>query len=872
MPTGTVVIMETRNTLSRLQVTVFLPCHALADLPDWLDESEADAVLAAWTAAWHPAILAATRGLPDWASLDLPWTRSGGVVGVVPPGMADRFQAGAAAAATDEQEFLQDCDPDHLEAALLAACGIVAADSRTEAAWQRDLVADFHSLGLAMLLSERLALRMRTETSLDTSGFPEAVRGAAEAWQAGEQERARTQLAEAFGCLEAARDHYYAVDCWCLDLVLLAASSLAGLDAELDSPAALALLADPETVASLQAESPQLLTRISQRAAAESLGVIGSISPAVPPPLLSAEQLDRELARGRDAWLEAVAVQPQVFAQQAGPVHPLLVQLLPRLGYRGLLWSSFDGGSLPEPGMSRFQWEDGRAEIAAAACKLIDARAAGAVLSLPATLGDAMDHDHTVMLLFCHHAGTASRWFGLLRRAACWTGVFGRFVTPESLLAETADSAGPVRFEPDSFPLRLPPSEPLSGPAASLRAEAERLVAGRDTAAGEIAAAACQLEPHPAAAAGRSSGNAAEGRSAGWLRSWWRPRGDAESLTLSSPGLQLRVHRGTGGIVAFRRGPADRNLLSQQLACCWPDVAAGSTASWRPPQVRYSRMVADAIDRQEQAITSEGRLIDAAGETLAQFRQQVSLVPGLPAAMLEIAVELTAAAAALATTDDPWSRFLACRFAWNENDFCDVFRCLQSQLIATQRQRLCSPWLLVLASEGGGLGRGRGPEAGEVTTNLQLFCDGLPWHLRSSPHTLDTLLATSLQPQRLEARLALGIDLAGATERAISWTAGRSLAVPPLPLPLPAGVRLTAAENLSEPSGRRGLRLQLLETVGEAQPLRFDWSRPIAEARRAGGDPAAEGDVAIVGTALEYRLARREWLDLEIWFRDDHHA
>ncbi len=905
--------MDETTTPVRPQITVFLPCHALDDLPDWLEEHEADAVLAAWTAAWHPAVLGAAAGLPDWASLDLPWTREGSVVGLVPPGMAERFQAGVSPPPEAGQEFLCEHDSEQLVAALLVASGAADSDRAALAEWQREQIDDFRGLGLAVLLSERLARRMRTETNLETTGFPEAVAAAAKNWSAGNELVARERLAEAFGCLEAVRDHYYPVDCWCLDLVLLAESSLTAIPAELASPAPLAVLADPETLGQVAGLPPALRDRLRERIDAGSLAAIGSLSPTVPLALVSPERLEAEVTRGRDAWEAAVGVQPTIYAQQAGPIAPLLPQVLARLGYRGLLWNSFDGRSLPEPGMARFQWEAAQSEIDAAAPKLLDARSTATILSLPTTLGDAMDHDHTVMVMFCHHAGTASPWFGLLRRLASWSGVFGRFVTPDSLLAETAEAAGPVRFPADSFPLRLAPETPLDSQAAVLVAESRQLMSGRDESARQLAGLSPQpeaVQTNPAAEATATSQPVP--RRAGW---WWPRRSTVDPFTLTTSGLQLRVHEGTGGIVSVRRSATGRNLLSQQLALRWPDTTAGPATAWRPAVATYSSMVADGIDRQGQAISSHGRLLDAAGLTLATFTQTISLLPETAAASIDLVIEPTAAAAALPRTEgDSWSRYLACRFAWNENDFCDVFRSLQTQLIATERQRFCSPWLLVLASEGGGLTRGsRGGEIEAGTSHLQLFCGELPWHLRSSPHTLDTLLATDFKPgpsgspaatagneggesretsavsaaasmgedhagsfpRPVKCRLALGIDLPAAADRAISWAA-RGVLAPAGRLPgLPADVRLTSACRLADPAGLVGLRLRLLESAGRSQQVRLDWSQPIARAQRHCLVEAAPGEadgVAVVGTAVEYSLARNEWVELEIWFSNDHHA
>jgi len=907
--------MDETTTPVRPQITVFLPCHALDDLPDWLEEYEADAVLAAWTAAWHPAVLAAAAGLPDWASLDLPWTREGSVVGLVPPGMAERFQAGVSPPPEAGQEFLCEHDSEQLLAALLAASGAADSDGAALTEWQREQIDDFRGLGLAVLLSERLARRMRTETNLSTTGFPEAVAAAAENWSTGNEPVARERLAEAFGCLEAVRDHYYPVDCWCLDLVLLAESSLAAIPAELDSPAPLAVLADPETLGQVASQPPALRDRLRERIDAGSLAVVGSLSPTIPLALVSPERLEAEVTRGRDAWEAAVGVQPTVYAQQAGPIAPLLPQVLSRLGYRGLLWNSFDGRSLPEPGMVRFQWEAAQSQIDAAAPKLLDARSTATILSLPTTLGDAMDHDHTVMVMFCHHAGTASPWFGLLRRVASWSGVFGRFVTPDSMLAETAEAAAPVRFPADSFPLRLAPETPLDSQTAVLAAESRQLLSGRDESARQLAGMNPQPEAvvQPNTAAEAMTTSQPVPRRAGW---WWPRRSTVDPFTLTTSGLQLRVHQGTGGIVSVRRDGTGRNLLSQQLALRWPDTTAGPATAWRPAEAAYSSMVADGIDRQGQAISSHGRLLDAAGRTLASFTQTVSLLPETAAAILDLVVEPTAAAAALPQTEgDSWSRYLACRFAWNENDFCDVFRCLQTQLIATERQRFCSPWLLVLASEGGGLTRGsRGGKIEAGTSHLQLFCGELPWHVRSSPHTLDTLLATDLEsgrraspaaaaagndsgepretpalsaagsmgedlsgyfPRPVNCRLALGIDLPAAADRAISWAA-RGVLTPAGLLPgLPTDVRVTSACRLTDPAGLVGLRLRLLESAGCSQQVRLDWSHPIARAHcrcLAEVEPEEATGVAVVGTAVEYALARNEWVELEIWFSNDHHA
>ena len=76
--------MNNSEQYSQLEVAVFLPCHSLEDLSEWIENDDASAILSAWTVAWHPSIICESNGLPGWASVDVPWTREGKIVGIVP--------------------------------------------------------------------------------------------------------------------------------------------------------------------------------------------------------------------------------------------------------------------------------------------------------------------------------------------------------------------------------------------------------------------------------------------------------------------------------------------------------------------------------------------------------------------------------------------------------------------------------------------------------------------------------------------------------------------------------------------------------------------------------------------------------------------
>lgn len=219
------------------------------------------------------------------------------------------------------------------------------------------------------------------------------------------------------------------------------------LEQELQSPVPLTLLADTEAIESFGGASGNISNTVRSRVADGTMSVIGSVSNNFPFPLLSPEQIERAVIAGQTACQRVTGVIPEIFGCYAGPRASVLLPILKRLGYRGVLWSSFDGFPMCSAGASRFQWEDeSKNRIEALEPKVVDARSSAAVLSLSSILSDAMDHEHIVLTMFCHHAGTASPAYELLCRAASWTNVFGRFCTAESLIKETADLSTPIEF------------------------------------------------------------------------------------------------------------------------------------------------------------------------------------------------------------------------------------------------------------------------------------------------------------------------------------------------------------------------------------------------------------------------------------------
>jgi len=822
------------------RTTVFLPCHTLDDFPTWLDETEADDLLAAWVAAWHPAVITAVGGGPVWGAVDLP-VNDGPLLGIVPSSWDDRFEAQCGSTDTQGSAFVRNVTgSDAISRAALAAVG-VSSDGPLPG---DPLAADFHALGLAALLAELLARRMRSSADLD-DGFRAAVVTAAREAVAGRTEAAGVALRECFDGLAATRARYYPVDSWVLDLVLVGGATTAeSVAASLASPGPVGVVASGMAIERLARERPDTTCLLRDALASGRVTGCGGRDGDGGLDLLAPEDVAASFDRGQRIWRDCLGATPRTYARLAGGLTHLLPPLLADRGYRGLIWPAFDGSPVPDIGGGVARWESAGAGIDAIASRPLDAGSARTVLSLHETLGDAMDHDHSVVVVFAHVAGRATRWHDLLRRVGGWSNLIGTFAAPEGVLEAASAVGGSVSFEPDAFP----PS-PFAASGADL-----------DAAIESAAHAAARIVTVAPGATGSTAPPAAPapvpGASPAPRRRRWFPFGDGGRdgpPALDNGLIRVELHPATGGILALRRRAAAANRLSQQITLRTTAAAPAVGEPWVAEEDRQTaaRMLADEARVEDdgtgrQRLVARGRLANDDG-VVARFVQRVSVVPGRPLAVIDVEVDVDR------PHDGPLAAsHVALRFAWNENDPVEIRRSVHTQAVATERTRFTAPHFVELVPEDAR----RGAEPVTVLTG------GMPWHLLSSPHVLDALAGPAAG--RLVRRMAVGLGLDRPWDAALALIhgGGETSMVPAAP----ANVRLTVAAGDAAASG--AVRVGLLESAGLAGPVTVEWGRPVSRAAAidAGGVQRADVSVAIDGTRTVVSLARYQWLQLEVGF------
>lgn len=906
---------------------VFFPCHSLDDFPTWLGDSEADELLAAWTAAWHPRLIAAAGRMPAWASVEVPPGNDAEVLGIVTASCDDRLVGRLDPASTPGSRWVRRAgdrpatvrqalaalglsgDP---EAAVLpssplapAAVPEAAPADPTKPRPPREAgVDDFYAFGLAYLLSELLARRMRSTTGLGSTaaftggpsdepatGFEERLVAGARAWESRDPTAAAEALAECYAHLEAARARYYPVDVWLSDLVLLADTTLGPrLAAELDLRVPLCLVATGRLIENLARTDPALTARLRQACDAGLISPAGGRYDEEPLDGLFPETIRESFLQGHRAWRLAVGRVPTTFAQFGGGWSAILPQILTHFDYSGVIWNLFDGTPLPDPGLGRIRWEgSGSGCLEGIARPPLDAHRASTVLNLADRIGDALDKEHTAIIQFAHYAGMASPWFDDLRRIGIWTTALGTFVTPDEHFRRTAGSGKLVSWEPDSYPVsRLPAdpaavtdsaaADPIAPRVAAVRSEAQRLVAGRKVLAGlpvtasaapgpggkrvirtASAASAAVAPAVPAAAKKKPSGGLLGGLARGLFGG-----GSEDRLVLEHDKLRVRVHPQTGGLLSVRR-PEDRgNRLSQHLAIrtTRPPPAVGSP--WEDPQERaeYGKVTAQSVTRTgERTILSRGHCSDSKGQKLLTFTQRIELLDGLPLARLDIEVAIDASAAIKPNSVAALERYVACRFAWNENDDLDVVRSLHGQSVVSERTLITAPHFLAL----------RPVHAGAAAdADVNILTGGLPWHLRASPHILDSLLLAG-DASVGKFTLAVGLGLARPWDAALDLIAtGNLAALPPAAPPATTAdhVRITWQGPVMRGGRPIGVRVGLVESQGKGGDVTVDWGFDVAAARVADalGRPGGSQSVTVAGRSTTTYLRRWEWLQIDLLF------
>lgn len=428
---------------------VILPCQSLEDLSLSRSSADANELLTAWSALYHPRVLAALGRMPTWGrAVDPPRELAGQLFLLPCCAEADLPQDWIKQAESANAVVFRDvADRDRLTEALLETLEITSDQVPSQ------LTADFHALGFCHFQVELLTRQLRYMSNLDEAQFEAKTLAAATAAVAGDRDDAKQNLQAAFDLLTEAREYFYPVETHLLDLTLVAPNTIGeSLRADLTRVGHTNLLISGETVDAMARLQPETLAVLRQALEDGRASLIGGEFNEMELPLLPPEAALEQFTRGRQTYQKHLGHRPSIFGRRRFGLTPALPGLLNQMGFSGAFHFTLDDGRFPKGNQSKVRWEGISAESIDAMSRLpLDAARSDPFLSLPEKLGDVMDLDHAATALFAHWPGQGSRWYEDLRRMADYSPVLGRFAPIADYFKDTQYVGQSTRYSADQY-------------------------------------------------------------------------------------------------------------------------------------------------------------------------------------------------------------------------------------------------------------------------------------------------------------------------------------------------------------------------------------------------------------------------------------
>lgn len=431
---------------------VIVPCHSLEDFPCHLRGRDAENLLACWTAAWHPALLATTNKKPIWQSVDRGEFESPDLLVFVPHICRVRFEESLLATSRLKTATIVS---DELNRTQMIQSALQQNETARVANEHLDeeLAKDFLALGYAFLQIQTMTRQLRYSSNLKEDDFFASLLGAARLACKGNSSKAKTELATCFDLLQAEKNSYYPVQPELIDLVLLAPTTLgASLNRQLSRKHNMNLLMTGVDARSLAKKNPNAAARICNGIESGQLSILGGLESELPDPLLSSESIVRQLSQGRKTIRDSFGVAPTVFARRSSGLTPALPGLLDQFDFAGAIHATLDEGKFPRGSTSNIRWTgcDGESVLAYGDLP-VSAEDAAAFIGFGLKIGEAIDSAHIATFVLAHWPDRTCDFYDDLLRISEYGELLGKFVRMEDYFEQIYDPGYGDNFSVEEY-------------------------------------------------------------------------------------------------------------------------------------------------------------------------------------------------------------------------------------------------------------------------------------------------------------------------------------------------------------------------------------------------------------------------------------
>jgi alpha-mannosidase len=435
-PPTTASQFATRNhsAMTCDDLVVLVPCHSLEDFPTELGEKPAEGLMNAYAALWHPALIAAAGAVPRWARADEPLEIRPGRVVVVPSQSNSLVSSEWVTCARQSGlHVVTDTGPRaDVVRKLLEPFGEVSS-------LDADVVADFLAFGHLHLQTELLTRKMRHFGDIDHEQVRREGVAGAKALVAGDSDAARVHLRRCFERLQEARERFYPVQCYLIDLCLVMPGSVSTpLRSLLETDTPLNLMGTARDWEAIAREQPDVPALVRAKWEAGKLDLIGGEYAETCSQLLSIDSAIHDLNRGRQAYQRLFERTPTTWGRRRYGVGPNVPQLLKRFGFDSSLHFVMDDGLYPDDEYSKLLWQGSDGSSVPSFSRIpLAGDSSAAWLRFASRMGESMDHDHVAGLAIARWPELRWPWLDDFRRAAKYAPALGKFVTFRQFFDET---------------------------------------------------------------------------------------------------------------------------------------------------------------------------------------------------------------------------------------------------------------------------------------------------------------------------------------------------------------------------------------------------------------------------------------------------
>ena len=320
---------------------------------------------------------------------------------------------------------------------------------------QREAVArDFLALGTVLWMLRDLTVAMGHSESLDRESLWREVTAGAHAWQLGDSAAAVNRLRAAFEVLTQARERFYPVDAYLLDLCLLDPAMPAGvLGGPLETAVPITFIAPAQAIENQAVADPDVLAALRQAITDGWADVAGGTYAESDDALLPLESIFWQFRQGAEVYRAHLDERNvETYARRRFGLFVQLPQVAKRFGLRYALHLSFDAGRFPVRPETKRLWEgpEGSSLESLLRPPLAADRPSQGWL-LPWRMGATMRDDHVAAVPVVHWPSPVASWYEDLRRVATYSPVLGRWTTLNDFFHLTDRPYETFRPDPDDY-------------------------------------------------------------------------------------------------------------------------------------------------------------------------------------------------------------------------------------------------------------------------------------------------------------------------------------------------------------------------------------------------------------------------------------